>query len=77
MGVKLTGTPEQGQHITLNKGAALQKIFGTQHPESADLMTHRMIACRDGIQWFTQRRKSGDADRPWRDLGYYTKGTRR
>ena len=39
LGVKLTGTPEQGQHITLNQGAALQKIFGTQHPESADLMT--------------------------------------
>ncbi|WP_433988717.1 hypothetical protein SuNHUV7_23670 (plasmid) [Pseudoseohaeicola sp. NH-UV-7] len=41
LGVKLTGTPEQGQHITLNQDAALQKIFGTQHPELAEaLMTH-------------------------------------
>ncbi len=40
LGVKLTGTPEQGQHITLNQDAALQAIFGTQHPESADLRAH-------------------------------------
>lgn len=40
LGVKLTGTFEKGQHITLNQDAALQKIFGTQHPELADLMAH-------------------------------------
>ena len=33
---------------------------------------HRVIACKDGIQWITQRRKSGGAERPWRALGYYT-----
>jgi hypothetical protein len=33
---------------------------------------HRVIVCKDGIQWITQRRKSGGADRPWRALGYYT-----
>ncbi|AXI54843.1 hypothetical protein C1J05_10355 [Sulfitobacter sp. JL08] len=33
---------------------------------------HRVIVCKDGIQWITQRRKSGGADRPWRGLGYYT-----
>jgi hypothetical protein len=44
LGVKLTGTPEQGQHITLNQDAALQKVFGTQHPETADLMTHTALS---------------------------------
>ena len=33
--------------------------------------THRVIVCRDGIQWITQRRKSGGAERPWRGLGYF------
>jgi undecaprenyl pyrophosphate synthase len=41
LGVKLSGTFEKGQHITLNQDTALQKIFGTQHPELAEaLMTH-------------------------------------
>ena len=41
LGVKLTGTFEKGQHITLNQDAGLQAIFGTQHPELAEaLMTH-------------------------------------
>jgi hypothetical protein len=44
LGVRLTGTPEQGQHITLNQDAALQKIFGTQHPEAADLRTHTALS---------------------------------
>ena len=34
--------------------------------------THRVIVCKDGIQWITQRRKSGGAERPWRALGFYT-----
>jgi hypothetical protein len=33
---------------------------------------HRVIVCKDGIQWITQRRKSGGAARPWRAMGYYT-----
>jgi hypothetical protein len=33
--------------------------------------THRVIVCRDGIQWITQRRKAGGADRLWRGLGYF------
>ena len=44
LGVKLTGTPELGQHITLNQDAALQKVLGTQHPEAADLMTHTALS---------------------------------
>ena len=36
---------------------------------------HRVIICRDGIQWITQRRKSGGAARPWRALGYHTTQT--
>ncbi|XHY18414.1 hypothetical protein SuNHUV7_32270 (plasmid) [Pseudoseohaeicola sp. NH-UV-7] len=32
---------------------------------------HRVIVCGDGIQWITQRRKSGGAERPWRGLGYF------
>ena len=44
LGVKLTGTFEKGQHITLNQDAALQKIFGTQHPEAADLMTYTALS---------------------------------
>ena len=32
---------------------------------------HRVIVCKDGIQWITQRRKAGGAERPWRGLGYF------
>lgn len=32
---------------------------------------HRVIVCRDGIQWIAQRRKKGGAERPWRSLGYF------
>jgi hypothetical protein len=44
LGVRLTGKPEQGQHITLNQDTALQKVFGTQHPEAADLRTHTALS---------------------------------
>ena len=44
LGVKLSGTFEKGQHITLNQDAALQTIFGTQHPETADLMAHTALS---------------------------------
>ena len=32
---------------------------------------HRVIVCRDAIQWILQRRKNGGAERPWRALGFY------
>jgi hypothetical protein len=32
---------------------------------------HRVITCRDGIQWILQRRKNGGAERPWRAFGYF------
>jgi len=32
---------------------------------------HRVIVCRDAIQWIVQHRKCGGADRPWRALGYF------
>lgn len=32
---------------------------------------HRVITCRDRLQWILQRRKNGGAERPWRALGYF------
>ncbi len=32
---------------------------------------HRVIACRERIQWIAQRRKWGGAERPWRSVGYF------
>ena len=32
---------------------------------------HRVIACKDDIQWILQQRKSGGAERPWRGAGYF------
>lgn len=32
---------------------------------------HRVIVCRDDVQWIIQGRKKGGADRPWRALGYF------
>lgn len=29
---------------------------------------HRVIVCRDAVQWIVQRRKNGGAERPWRAL---------
>ena len=33
--------------------------------------THRVITCRESIQWILQRRKKGGAERSWRAVGYY------
>ncbi len=32
---------------------------------------HRVIHCKDDIQWVFQRRKKGGAERPWRGVGYF------
>jgi hypothetical protein len=32
---------------------------------------HRVIVCKDRIQWILQRRKNGGAERPWRGIGYF------
>lgn len=32
---------------------------------------HRVVICKDAIQWILQRRKNGDAKRPWRGVGYF------
>ena len=32
---------------------------------------HRVITCKDDIQWILQRRKRGGAERPWRGVGYF------
>ncbi|WP_170474678.1 hypothetical protein [Ruegeria arenilitoris] len=32
---------------------------------------HRVIICRDDLQWIVQRRKKGGAERPWRAVGYF------
>jgi hypothetical protein len=31
---------------------------------------HRVVTCRDDLQWIVQRRKKGGAERPWRGVGY-------
>lgn len=33
--------------------------------------SHRVIVCKDAIQWVLQRRKTGGAERPWRAVGYF------
>jgi hypothetical protein len=38
LGVKMSGTPETGQTVTIGHEAALQKIFGTKHPEMAEAL---------------------------------------
>ena len=32
---------------------------------------HRVVICKDSIQWILQRRKNGGAERPWRGVGYF------
>ena len=32
---------------------------------------HRVIDCKDSIQWILQSRKKGGAERPWRGVGYF------
>ena len=32
---------------------------------------HRVIECKDHIQWIAQRRKRGGAERPWRSVGHF------
>jgi len=32
---------------------------------------HRVVVCKDDIQWILQRRKKGGAERPWRALHYH------
>jgi len=32
---------------------------------------HRVIVCKDRIQWILQRRKKGGAERSWRGAGYF------
>ena len=54
-------TPHVGQETSDTYGSVVTKLD----------YTHRVIVCRHGIQWITQRRKAGGADRPWRGLGYY------
>jgi hypothetical protein len=41
LGVKISGTPKSGQRVTVGQDDALNKIFGTKHPEMATaLMQH-------------------------------------
>lgn len=41
IGLTLSGTPEDGQHVTMKDEKALEVIFGTEHPELADgLLRH-------------------------------------
>ncbi len=41
LGVKMSGTPKDGQCISMSDESSLQIIFGTKHPEMADaLMAH-------------------------------------
>ncbi len=42
------------------------------HGEIVGRGSHRAIICRDGIQYILQERKKGDAERPWRSVGYCT-----
>ena len=32
---------------------------------------HRVIVCKDALQWILQQRKKGGAERPWRSVGYF------
>ena len=55
------------------------RAVGSHHETSDDygvIITqlcrrHRVIVCKDRIQWIVQRRKTGGAERPWRALGYH------
>jgi len=41
LGVKLTGTPKEGQRVAVDREDTLKKLFGTNHPEVADgLLRH-------------------------------------
>ena len=54
--------PQAGQETSDDYGAVLVVL---DH-------RHRVIICRDGIQWIIQRRKPGGAARPWRGVSYHT-----
>lgn len=32
---------------------------------------HRVIVCKDEIQWIVQQRKNGGGEWPWRAVGYF------
>ena len=32
---------------------------------------HRVVVCKDAIQWILQKRKKGGAERSWRGVGYF------
>ena len=55
-------------------------LYGDHHHETSDhyigvqtylCPVHRVITCRDDLQWILQRRKKGGAERPWRGVGYF------
>jgi hypothetical protein len=60
--------------------STLKPITSGSHQETSDAYSgvvtclcdhHRVIVCRDRIQWIVQRRKNGGAERPWRGVGYF------
>ena len=71
-------------HVTLNLSEQPRTLGNQASQETSDNYgavlaildhRHRVIICRDGIQWIPQRRKPGGAARPWRALGYHTTRT--
>ncbi|WP_135507045.1 hypothetical protein [Roseovarius aestuariivivens] len=49
--------------------------YETSDHQARDLVAicpcHRVIVCKDGIQWILQQRKNGGGKWPWRALGYF------
>ena len=49
-----------------------QETYDAYHRLVAQLCDHhRVVTCKDAIQWILQRRKNGGAERPWRGAGYF------
>ena len=78
----LNGAPDNGsiQKDAPCNLASRQSATQIQQQETSDEcqrviaclgFEHRVIVCRDGIQWIAQRRKKGGAERPWRSLRYF------
>ena len=57
--VSLTGSNEDGQHVTVNREDALQSIFGTKHPKMAEaLLSHCFKVLKSNEA--SDEHKSGD-----------------
>ncbi len=50
LGVTLTGTPDTGQQVTVEREDTVKKLFGTNIPEVAEGLLAIASRCRNGMR---------------------------